>query len=134
MHHVFNLKNNRLNNRDFNIDQNNGDDISFPIYSVGACSLTFDAEAAGVQDGALGVGDVDLQTELLQRPAVGLGHVLARGRDVSLGHKQAAETHVDVLDGGEVEILKLFKAGSFQTVRRTFARGRQSSSEGGRDV
>jgi hypothetical protein len=25
MHHVFNLKNNRLNNRDFNIDQNNRD-------------------------------------------------------------------------------------------------------------
>ena len=64
------------------------------------CALTFDAEAAGVQHGSLGGGDVDLQTEFLQRPAVGLGHVLAGGRDVGLRHKQTAQTHVDVLDLG----------------------------------
>ena len=31
MHHVFKLKNNRLNNRDFNIDQNNRDYDFFGI-------------------------------------------------------------------------------------------------------
>lgn len=60
--------------------------------------LTFDAEAAGVQRGALCSGDVDLQTQLLQRPAVSLGHILAGGGNVRLWHKQAADTHVDVLD------------------------------------
>lgn len=51
---------------------------------------TFDAEAAGIKRGPLGGGDVDLQTQLLQGPAVGLGHVLTSGRDVGLGDKQAA--------------------------------------------
>lgn len=58
---------------------------------------TFNSKAAGVQRGALGRGDIDLQAQLLQRPAVGLGHVLAGSSDVSLRNKQAAEAHVDVL-------------------------------------
>lgn len=58
---------------------------------------TFDSKAAGVQRGALGRGDINLQAQLLQRPAVGLGHVLAGSGDVSLRNKQAAEAHVDVL-------------------------------------
>lgn len=62
-----------------------------------AC-LTFDAEAAGIQCGTLGGGDIDLQTQLFQRPAVGLGHILAGSGDVRLWHKQAAEAHVDVLE------------------------------------
>lgn len=59
--------------------------------------LTRDAEAAGVEGSTLRGGDVDLQAELLQGPAVGLGHVLPGGGDVRLRHKQAAQTHVDVL-------------------------------------
>ena len=59
--------------------------------------LTFDAEAAGIESGSLGSGDVDLQTELLQGPAVGLGHVLTGGCDVGLRHKQAAQALMDVL-------------------------------------
>lgn len=59
--------------------------------------LTCDAEAAGVEGSTLRGGDVDLQAELLQGPAVGLGHVLPGGGDVRLRHKQAAQTHVDVL-------------------------------------
>lgn len=51
---------------------------------------TFDAKAAGVEHSLLGGGDVDLQTQLLQGPAVSLGHVLTGGRDVGLGDKQAA--------------------------------------------
>lgn len=58
---------------------------------------TFDAKAAGVQRGALARGDIDLEAQLLQRPAVGLSHVLAGSSDVSLRNKQAAEAHVDVL-------------------------------------
>lgn len=61
--------------------------------------LTGDPEAAGVQRGALGGGDVHLQAELLQGPAVGLGHVLPGGGDVGLGHEQATQAHVDVLWG-----------------------------------
>lgn len=59
--------------------------------------LTRDAEAAGVEGSTLRGGDIDLQAELLQGPAVGLGHVLPGGGDVRLRHKQAAQTHVDVL-------------------------------------
>lgn len=62
--------------------------------------LTRDPKAAGVERGVLRSGDVDLQAQLLQRPAVCLGHVLPRGRDVRLGHEQATQTHVDVLWGG----------------------------------
>lgn len=60
--------------------------------------LTFDAEAACIQCGTLGSGDINLQTQLLQGPAVGLGHILTGSSDVSLWHKQAAEAHVDVLE------------------------------------
>lgn len=60
--------------------------------------LTFDAEAAGIQRGPLCSGDVDLQTQLLQGPAVSLSHILAGGSNVSLWHKQAAHTNMDVLD------------------------------------
>lgn len=74
--------------------------ILFTADDVLLC-LTFDAEAAGIQCGTLGSGDNDLQTQLLQRPAVGLGHILAGSGDVSLWHKQAAEAHVDVLEKGE---------------------------------
>lgn len=64
------------------------------------CCLTFDPKAAGVQCGTLGGGDIDLQTQLFQRPAVRLGHILAGGGNVSLWHKQAAQAHVDVLQKG----------------------------------
>lgn len=60
--------------------------------------LTFDAEAAGIQGGPLRSGDVDLQTQLLQGPAVSLSHILAGSGNVSLWHKQAAHTNMDVLD------------------------------------
>lgn len=63
--------------------------------------LTFDAEAAGIQCGTLCSSDIDLQTQLLQRPTVGLGHILAGSSDVSLWHKQAAEAHMDVLERTE---------------------------------
>lgn len=66
---------------------------------AGVPPLTGDPEAAGVQRGALGGGDVHLQAELLQGPAVGLGHVLPGSGDVGLGHEQAAQAHVDVLWG-----------------------------------
>lgn len=59
--------------------------------------LTSHAKAAGIEGGTLGGGDTDFQAELLQGPAVGLGHVLPGGRDVGLGHKEAAQAHVDVL-------------------------------------
>lgn len=59
--------------------------------------LTRDPKAAGIEGGALGCGDIDFQAELLQGPAVGLGHVLPGGCDVRLGDKQAAQAHVDVL-------------------------------------
>lgn len=59
--------------------------------------LTRDPEAAGIEGGALGGGDIDFQAELLQGPAVGLGHVLPGGGDVRFGDKQAAQAHVDVL-------------------------------------
>ena len=62
------------------------------------CCLTFDAKAAGIQHGPLDSSDIDLQTQLLQRPAVGLGYVLTGSGDVSLWHKQAAEAHMDVLE------------------------------------
>lgn len=65
--------------------------------------LTFDAKAAGVQCGTLGGGDIDLQTQLFQRPAVRLGHILAGSSNVSLWHKQAAQAHVDVLQKGQQE-------------------------------
>ena len=65
---------------------------------AGAPPLTGDPKAAGVQCGTLGGGDVHLQAELLQGPAVGLGHVLPGGGDVGLGHEQAAQAHVDVLE------------------------------------
>lgn len=64
---------------------------------------TFDAEAARIQNGALGVGDVNLQTKLLQRPAVSLGHVLAGGGDVRLRYKKTPQADVDVLGKGDKE-------------------------------
>lgn len=73
------------------------------IVSFGLC-LTFDAEAAGVQCGALGSGDIDLQTQLFQRPAVCLSHILAGCSDVGLGYEQAAEAHVDVLEQREITV------------------------------
>lgn len=72
--------------------------VTASLYFLDSTCLTFDAEAAGVQCSALGGGDIDLQTQLFQRPAVGLSHILAGCGDVSLWHKQAAEAHVDVLD------------------------------------
>ena len=71
--------------------------------------LTFDAEAAGIQCGTLGSGHIDLQTQLLQRPAVGLGHILAGSGDVSLWHKQAAKAHVDVLEREENRKIKALR-------------------------
>lgn len=69
-------------------------------WDINTSILTFDAKAAGVQLCPLGGRHhVDLQTELLQGPAVGLGHVLTSGRDVGLRHKQAAQAHVDILWG-----------------------------------
>ena len=59
---------------------------------------TFDAQAADVECGLLCGGDVDLQTQLLQGPAVVLGHILTDGRDVGLRDTQAAQAHMDVLD------------------------------------
>lgn len=63
--------------------------------------LTFDAKAAGIQCGTLCSGDIDLQTQLLQRPAISLGHILAGSCDVSLWHKKAAKANMDVLDKRE---------------------------------
>lgn len=67
-------------------------------------SQTFDAEAAGVERSALSRRDVDLQEQLLQRPAVGLRHILASGGNVRLWHKQAAQAHMDVLEKGKQKI------------------------------
>lgn len=67
---------------------------------MGGTWLTCDPEAACVQGGTLRRGHVHLQAQLLQGPAVGLGHVLPCGRNVGLGHEQAPKAHVDVLRGG----------------------------------
>ena len=62
-----------------------------------ALSLTNDAEAAVIQfDVGVAVGYDDVEVELLQRPAVGLGHVLAGGRDVGLGQEQTAQPHLEI--------------------------------------
>lgn len=79
--------------------------------------LTFDAEAAGIQCGTLGSGHIDLQTQLLQRPAVSLGHILAGSGDVSLWHKQAAEAHMDVLEREEnrkIQVMRVARARNTQ--------------------
>ncbi len=39
------------------------------------------------------VVDGDVEVELLEGPGVGLGHVLARRRDVGLGREEAAQPH-----------------------------------------
>lgn len=38
-----------------------------------------------------------IQVELLQRPAVGLGHVLSGGGDVGLRNKQASQPYIEIL-------------------------------------
>lgn len=38
-----------------------------------------------------------IQVELLQRPAVGLGHVLSSGGDVGLRNKQASQPYIEIL-------------------------------------
>lgn len=38
-----------------------------------------------------------IQVELLQRPAVGLGHVLSGGGDVRLRNKQASQPYIEIL-------------------------------------
>lgn len=64
-----------------------------------AC-LTFDSKAASIQSSTLGGGDIHFQTQLFQRPAVCLGHILAGCSNVSLWHKQAAQANMDVLEKG----------------------------------
>lgn len=83
--------------------------------SLAGLALTFDAEAAGVQRRPLRGRDVDLQTELLQRPAVDLRHVLTRGRDVCLRHKQTAQVHVDVLKESERHFIGHVRYGLYNT-------------------
>lgn len=38
-----------------------------------------------------------IQVELLQRPAVGLGHILSGGGDVGLRNKQASQPYIEIL-------------------------------------
>lgn len=38
-----------------------------------------------------------IQVELLQRPAIGLGHILSGCGDVGLGNKQASQPYIEIL-------------------------------------
>lgn len=72
-------------------------DVSALQTEVFFTRLTLDAKTAGVQCSSLGGCDVDFQIKFLQRPAVGLSHILTRGCDVSLRHKQSTQIHMNVL-------------------------------------
>lgn len=48
-----------------------------------------------------------IQVELLQRPAVGLGHILSGGGDVGLRNKQASQPYIEILQTeNKIHILK----------------------------
>lgn len=76
--------------------------------------ITFDAKATRVKRCPLGGGDVDLQAELLQGPAVNLGDVLPGGSDVSLRHKQAAQADVNVLQRTKIALGLAFNCAAKQ--------------------
>lgn len=61
--------------------------LHWNLFAVAPLALTFDAKAAGIQLCPLAGGHIHLQTQLLQGPAVGLGHILTGGRDVGLRYK-----------------------------------------------